>query len=429
MTASDRGSDDTDDTDDGDGGVEDTPDDDRMAELCDLAADLVSIPTENPPGGESPAAEFVCDWFHDAGIDAELIAEPDPDRLQVGARVGPEDPAGKTVVLNGHLDVVPAGDPEAWARDPYGGVVENGRLYGRGSADMKTGLALAMLVARDLAPAIRDGERSGSIVVHAAMGEETADPGTRTLLDRGYDGDVGIVLEPTNFRVATSTKGLVVYRVTVHGEATHASQPDAGVNAIDGARAVLDAIDDYDADLRSRGESLCGGAFATATEIEAGTGSNLAVIPDRASIVLDRRVLPGEDVAAVDTEVEALLDAVDAPGATVEATRIQTYASSEVPTDHPIATALRDRSINALGTTGERAPDGDVAAAGPDLAAPWGIEAATDARNFVNDAGIPAVTWGPGDLDQAHTVDESIALADAAIAHDVLEAVVDDWIA
>nr|WP_245809967.1 M20/M25/M40 family metallo-hydrolase [Halorubrum vacuolatum] len=417
------------DGDDGDRDGDEIPDADRVAELGDLAADLVAIPTENPPGGESPAAGFVHEWFLETGIDAELIAEPDPDRLQVGARVGPADPAGDTVVLNGHLDVVPADDPDAWSVDPYGGIVENGRLYGRGSADMKTGLALAMLVARDLAPAIRDGDRSGAIVVHAAMGEETADPGTRTLLERGYDGDVGIVLEPTNFRVATSTKGLAVYRVTIHGEASHASQPDAGVNAIDGARAVLEAIDDYDADLRSRDDSLCGGAFATATEMEAGTGSNLAVIPDRATLVLDRRVLPGEDVAAVDAEVEALLDAVDVPGATVEATRIQTYASSEIPVDHPIATALRDRSIDAVGATGERAPDGDVAAAGPDLAAPWGMEAATDARNFVNDAGIPAVTWGPGDLDQAHTVDESIALADAAIARDVLEAVVDDWIA
>lgn len=399
---------------------------DRMAELRNLAADLVRIPSENPPGGESPVAEFVHEWFTEAGIDAELLAEPDPDRLQVGARVGPPDPAGDTVVLNGHLDVVPAGDPDAWSVDPYGGVVEDGRLYGRGSADMKTGVALSMLVARDLAPAIREGDLAGSVVVHAAMGEETADPGTRTLLERGYDGDYGIVLEPTNFRVATSTKGLVVYRLTVHGEATHASQPDAGVNAIDAARTVLDAIDEYDADLRARDGSLCGGAFATATEIEAGTGSNLAVVPDRASLILDRRVLPGESLEAVDAEVEALIDRVADAGVEAEATRIQTYASSEIPVDHPLAAALRDRSVEAVGSDGDRASEGDVFGA---VAEPWGIEAATDARNFVNDAEIPAVTWGPGDLDQAHTVDESIHLADAALAREVLTDVVRDLVA
>ncbi len=375
-------------------------------ELAELARDLVRIPTENPPGNEGAAAEFVYDWFREQGIEATLLEEPDPDRQQVGARVGE---GGPTVVLNGHLDVVPAGDPEAWTADPYAGTIEDGRLYGRGSADMKTGVALAMLVARDLAPEIRSGELSGSVVVHAAMGEETADPGTLTLLERGFDGDYGIVLEPTDFRVATSTKGLSVYRIVVEGVATHASQPDAGTNAIDEARPLLDAIGEYDAELRDRGGSLCGGAFATVTEIEAGTGSNLAVVPDRAEVVLDRRVLPGEDPDAIDAEVEALLERVrEERGVETTWTRIQTYASSSIPIDHPLATSLRDRSVEAVGG------DGGVGE-------PWGIEAATDARNFVNDAGIPAVTWGPGDLDQAHTVDESIDLADAEIARGVLE--------
>lgn len=385
----------------------------RSAELEDLARDLVRIPTENPPGNEGAAAEFVYDWFREVGIDATLVEEPDPDRPQVGARVGD---GGPTVVLNGHLDVVPAGDPGAWSADPYEGVVEDGRLYGRGSADMKTGVAIAMLVARDLAPDIRSGELSGSVVVHAAMGEETADPGTRTLLERGFDGDYGIVLEPTDFRVATSTKGLSVYRVAVEGTATHASQPDAGTNAIDEVRPLLDAIDEYDAELRAREGSLCGGAFATVTEIEAGTDSNLAVIPDRAELVLDRRVLPGEEPDAVDAEVEALLERVrEEHGVETSWTRIQTYASSSIPVDHPLATSLRDRSIEAVG-------------AGGDVSDPWGIEAATDARNFVNDAGIPAVTWGPGDLDQAHTVDESIDLGAAEIARNVLEDVVREFL-
>ena len=384
----------------------------RRAELEELVRQLVRIPTENPPGDEAPAAAFVHDWLREAGIDATLVEEPDPERPQVGARVGE---GGPTAVLNGHLDVVPAGDPEAWTVDPYEGVVADDRLYGRGSADMKAGVALAMLVARDVAPAIRAGDLSGSVVVHAAMGEETADPGTRTLLERGFDGEYGIVLEPTNLRVATSSKGLSVYRIDVDGVATHASQPDAGSNAIDAVRPVLDAIDAYDASLRERDGSLCGNGFATVTEIEAGTGSNLAVVPDRATIVLDRRVLPGEEPTAVDEEVDALLDRVAADhGVETRWTRIQTYASSSIPVDHPLATTLRERSTAAVGSTVDE---------------PWGIEAATDARNFVNDADIPAVTWGPGDLDEAHTVDESIDLGDAALARTVLEDVVCDLIA
>lgn len=376
------------------------------SDLGELARELVRIPTENPPGGEGPGAKFVHEWFHDAGIDATLVEEPDPDRPQVAARVGEGEP---TVVLNGHVDVVPAG--EGWSVDPYGGVVRDGRLYGRGSADMKTGLAVAMLLARDLAPEIRGGDLPGSVVVHAAMGEETADPGTRTLLERGYDGDFGIVLEPTDFRVATSTKGLAVYRLEVRGEATHASQPDGGTNAVDELRPVLDAVDVYDSEVRSRPESLCGRALATVTEVEAGTDTNLAVVPDRGTLVLDRRVLPGESVEAVDDEVDSLVGKLRAGGVDVAWTRIQTYASSSIPTDHHLASRLRERSVEAVGS---------------EVAEPWGIEAATDARNFVNDAGIPAVTWGPGSLEQAHTVDESIALADAETGRAILERTVRD---
>jgi len=274
---------------------------------------------------------------------------------------------------------------------------------------MKTGLAVAMRAAVDLAPERRDGNLLGSVVVHAAMGEETGDPGTKTLLARGYGGDVGIVLEPTDFRVATSTRGLAVYRIVVRGKATHASQPDAGTNAIGGARRVLNAVEAHDADLRDRRGSLCGGARATVTAVESGTGSNPAVVPDRAEVVLDRRVRPDESIPAVDNEVDTLLDRLARENG-IDATRerIQTYAPSSVPTDHPLATCLRERSVGAVGSGGG-------------VGEPWGIEAATDARNFVNDAGTPAVTWGPGRLDEAHTVDESIDLGDAETGRRILE--------
>lgn len=387
------------------------PTDSEAAEaIGSLAAALVEIPSENPPGNERPAARFVHEWLTREGITAELIEEPDPDRPQVAARVGTA--AGPTVVLNGHLDVVPAGDRDRWSVDPYGGTIEDGRLYGRGSADMKTGLAIAMCLLRELAPELRNGALPGSVVFHAAMGEETADPGTKTLLERGYGGDYGIVLEPTSFRVATSTMGLAVYRLTVHGESTHASQPDTGENPIDAARPLLAAIDDYDRELQRRDTTLAGAARATVTEFESGVGSNLGVIPDTATLVLDRRVPPGESIDAVDSEVHALLDRVQTEhgvDATIE--RIQTYESSSISTDHSLARLLQERSVEAVGPAGG-------------VAEPWGIEAATDARNFVNDADIPAVTWGPGRLEEAHTADESISLADAAIGREVLTNVV-----
>ena len=364
-------------------------------DLPALAATLVRIESENPPGNERACAEYVFDWFDHHGIDATLVSDPDPDRPQVGARVGSGSPI---LVLNGHLDVVPAGDPDEWTDGPYDGVVRDGRLYGRGSVDMKTGVALAMLASHRLRPEIEDGSLDGSLVVHAAMGEETADPGTKALLEAGFDGDFGVVLEPTRCRVATSAKGLAWYEIGWPGRSGHASRPDEAQNPIDRLPLVLEALVAYDERLRERRDDLCGRAYATVTQTIAGAATNRAVIPDRVSITLDRRVLPGETIAAVDDEIRALVADLDREHA-LDATwrRDETYASAEIPVDHPLAEVFRNHSAAVADVPPE----------------PYGIEASTDVRNFVNDADVPAITWGPGSLEQAHTVDEYVDL-DAA---------------
>lgn len=370
--------------------------------LVELIRDLVRIESENPPGEEGPCARFVRDWFRERDVDAELVSGPAADRPGVGVRVGEGDP---TVVLNGHLDVVPAGDESGWRYPPYGAVVEDGRIYGRGSADMKAGLAVGMVAALAVRDAVAAGTVAGTVVFHAAAGEETGEPGTRRLLEAGYDGDYGVVLEPTDFRVATSAKGLVCYEIRVRGEPSHASRPDQGRNAVLEAHPVVDAIRAYDARLREREDPLVGRAYANITRFEAGTESNLGVLPEAATLVLDRRVLPGESIAEVRSEVEAMLDTVaDEHGAETDVTEVQRYEPASVPTDCELATVLREHS-------------GTVADASAD---PWGIEAATDVRNLVNDAGMEAVTWGPGSLAQAHTRDEYVEVADVTAGLDAL---------
>ncbi|WP_121820269.1 M20 family metallopeptidase [Halostella salina] len=364
----------------------------RRERLERLLADMVAIETENPPGNEGELARFVVDWFAERGIDASLVFEPDADRPQAAARVGDGDP---TVVLNGHLDVVPVDDPDAWTHDPYDPTVEDGRMYGRGAVDMKAGLAIAMLVAADLQDDLDSGALDGSVVVHAAIGEETGVPGTETLLEQGYDGDYGVVLEPTGMRTATSAKGLGWYEVIVGGEASHASRPDQGSNAVRNAEPVLDAVAAYDAELRERSDDLVGSAYATVTDFEAGVGSNRGILPETARFTLDRRVLPDESIETVDREVDDMLAAVQREHSVdVEWERDTTYESAAVPVDSPLAETFRAHSA-------------DIAGVAPE---PFGIKAATDVRNFVNDAGMEAVTWGPGSLAQAHTVDEFVEL-------------------
>ncbi|WP_227134308.1 M20 family metallopeptidase [Halorubellus salinus] len=425
-----------------DGGV---TDDAYPTDLVALARELVRIPSENPPGEERAVAEYVVEWARAHDLDAELLDTPGyPERPNAVVAVGdcPRDGEGDrgddatdgdapTLVLNGHTDVVPAGDPEEWTRGPYAADVARERdadgrerevLYGRGSADMKTGLALALVTANAFAERFEHGGVDGApddgaldggalddaaLVVHAAAGEETGIPGTRTCIEEGYGGDYALVLEPTDLRVATSAKGVVTYRVTVRGESTHASHPDEGANAIDAARRLFDRVDAYDAALREREDDLVGRGYASVTSVEAGTSGNMGVIPGACEFLLDRRVLPGESIEDVDAEVDDLLAAA-AREDDVDASRetVQYYESASVPSDHALAALVRAE-------TGDRAPSD-----------PWGMTAATDAREFVA-AGIPAVVWGPGSLSQAHTVDEHVSLDEARDAQGVLESVVE----
>ena len=369
-------------------------------ELEDIIKDLVQIETENPPGNERLCSEYIIDWFEERNIDAELIEKPYSDRPQVGVRIGNESP---TIVLNGHIDVVPAGDIEQWDHDPYSAAVEDGKLYGRGSVDMKTGVAVGMLTTASLADEIRSGDVDGSIVFQAAIGEETAEPGTKTLLEEGYDGDYGVVLEPTEMRTATSEKGLAWYEITVSGDPSHASRPDQGTNAIQSAQPVLDALNDYDTEVRTREDDLVGQAYSTVTMFEAGTKEN--VVPEQATITIDRRFLPSEDIENIDDEISNLLSEVAATNDIgVSWERIRTYESAAIEENSPLAEVFRRHSAE----TGDAPTDS------------WGINASTDVRNLVNDANIEAITWGPGDISQAHTYDEHIELSDAMIAFDVL---------
>ncbi|WP_409348425.1 M20 family metallopeptidase [Natronorarus salvus] len=371
--------------------------------IRELLSDLVRVETENPPGNEAACSERIVEWFGEREIDAKLVPDPYEERPQAVATVGEGEP---TLVLNGHVDVVPAGDRSQWSHDPYGAEIDGDRLYGRGAVDMKAGVAAGMVATARLAEEIRSGALGGSIVFQAAIGEETAEPGTKRLLELGYGGEYGVVLEPTGLRTATSEKGLAWYEITVEGDPSHASRPDRGSNAIRNAQPVLDALDRYDRRVREREDDLVGRAYATVTEFDAGTKEN--VVPERASITLDRRFLPTESAETVDREIDDLLSGLErAYGIETDWRRTRTYESAEIPVDSPLAETVRERSREVAGVDDE----------------PWGIQASTDVRNFVNDAGIEAVTWGPGDIDEAHTYDESVDLTEVETAVEVLEAV------
>lgn len=352
-------------------------------EAAQLVAELVSIDSQNPPGRERAVAEFVHETLTGWGIDAELVQEPFPDRPQVVARVGEgRDDAG-TLVLNGHLDVVPPGDLEEWTRDPFGGEIEDGRVYGRGASDMKSGVAAAMLAGRSAAR----GDLAGELILTFAVGEETSEPGTKTLVE-GLEADYGVVLEPTELVVDTAGKGLAWYTATVSGESCHASGPELGKNALAGLLAIENDLAAYQDRIGERTHELLGRSLCTPTVARAGGKEN--VIPARAKLRFDRRFLPSESVEAIDAEMDTLFDPVREQGFDVDVERTRTYDVAEIPTDARVAEVFRRHSSDVAGVD----------------TAPHGKQASTDQRNLVNDAGIPAIIWGPGTPPQCHTADE-----------------------
>jgi succinyl-diaminopimelate desuccinylase len=384
-----------------------TREDPERQDLEALVSDLVSIETENPPGNEQPGSEFVRDWFRDRDVDAQLVHDPFEDRPQVVAEVGEGEP---TVVLNGHIDVFPAGDRSRWTHDPYGGEIEDGQLYGRGSVDMKTGVALGMLATARAQARDEKGELDGRVLMHLAVGEESGEPGTQRLVERGNVGDYGVVLEPTSMVSYTSTKGLAWYRITVSGEPSHAAYPDQGDNAILHALPVFEALQGYDERVRERVHPFCGREYASITQLNAGTKEN--VIPESTDIVVDRRFSPDRSIEDVDAEIEELLaDVAEAHDVDVEWERTRLYESAETDPDNVAAEVFRERSSAAADVPTD----------------PAGSDWSCDFRNLVNEGDMThSIVWGPDDVTQAGTFDEHADLDEAETGLEVLTSAVDD---
>ncbi len=361
-------------------------------ELINLTRILIEIPTENPPGNEKPCTEYIEEWFEERNIDTTLVQEPYLDRPQLIARIGDGSP---NIVLNGHIDVVPAGDHSEWKHSPFKAEEKDGKIYGRGACDMKSNVALAMVLALVLKDRFRDGELEGSLTVQIAIGEETGEPGTKKLLEIDDGGDFGVVMEPTSMKTATSEKGLAWYEIEVEGKSSHASRPEEGINPIISARPLLKRLEEYDEEIKEKSHDLVGKPHSTITKFKAGTKEN--VIPEKATITLDRRFLPGESISDVDEEInEILKDFSETHGIETTWERTKTYEPAEADEDNQLVKTFRKYSKQIGGVPDES----------------YGTKFSSDFRNFVNDSDIQAITWGPHDPDLAHTIDEYVRIED-----------------
>lgn len=360
--------------------------------IAGILADLVRIPSTNPGAYESDAARRVLEYFRDTPVEAELV-ESLPGRHSVGAILrGRGD--GPRLILNGHLDTVPIDNEAEWTTDPFGAEVRDGFMYGRGTCDMKGGLAVQIGVAHHLAT--RLDRLEGSLVLHFAAGEERAEPGTLSLLEAGYTGDFGIVTEPTELRIAAATRGLLPLRIRLQGRSIHASRSHLGVNPTWGLLWVLQALEGYRDHVEQRDHHLLGAGSCTPTVVQGGVTPN--AVSDSVELFVDRRLVPGETIEAEVQEMTERILAARPAGSEVGvdvSVAYNRFEPAEIPVDSPLVRRL-SRSVERV--TG--AP-GDV----------YGAPFSSDVRNLVNDAGIEAVNFGPGNVAECHCADERVALS------------------
>ncbi len=362
--------------------------------VVELADELISRPTPNPPGNEGKLVEYLIDRLESSPIAFELeTTKVKPDRPNLIARAG--DPAAGSLMLTGHMDTVPA-NADDWRTDPYELHREGDRLVGRGTSDMKCALAAKILAAEAY---LGGDDPIGEIVLAFVVDEERGGSGTQALVKDGIDVDGAILGEPTNVNVGVAHKGAARYDITVRGENAHSGRPDKGVNAISKMQRVLRRLEELDEEMRGvRHELLTPGSSVTTTEISGGLAPN--VIPAEASITVDWRFLPGmaTDATWYDRRIEEMLDGLYLNGEPidVEIDRWDFGRAVESPQNSDIVTAVKD-AAREVGLSGETV----------------GFNAGTDARYLVHDAGVPTVLFGPGDIEQdAHTVDESITVDD-----------------
>ena len=387
---------------------------------------------ETTAGNEAPAQEWFRERLEAFGFETyEWVAEPaqlaahpsfpdDPaaietaDRPSVAGVLEFGDPdAGPTLVLNGHVDVVPAGRESGWSASPFEPRWDGDRLTARGAADMKSGLATCVFVARQLAETATGLD--GRLVVESVVGEEEGGIGAATAaLSNPYpfDRDAAIVAEPTELRPITATEGSLMARLRLEGRSAHAATPWHGESVLPHFERIRRAFMQLEAERGERVSHPLYEEFPTPWPVCFGTveaGSWASTVPDELVAEIRIGVAPGETVDEVEREFEARLASVVADEPWLEANppaferfSIQ-FEAAETDPDEPVVGAVQSA----------------MAEVGLEGTAPRGATYGADSRHYVA-AGIPTVVFGPGSVQQAHFPDETIDWAEVLTAGETI---------
>lgn len=385
--------------------------------LVETLSDLVSLPSVNPMGRPLAGPEFferrVTDYlerlFDRLGLPWQRQTI-EPQRDNIVARLDGRVPAaegGQLILFEAHQDTVPV---DGMTIEPWTPVVRDGRIYGRGSCDIKGGMTAMLGALVRLADERPPG--MPTVVMACTVNEEHGYSGASALPRLWEAGacsivprrpDAAVVAEPTSLQVVIAHKGAVRWRVRTRGRAAHSSQPHRGDNALYKMGRVLAALEAYARDVATSvpAHRLCGRATLSVGTIQGGLSVN--TVPDVCTIEIDRRLLPGEQAQEAYRQV---IDFVNRqPGIDFVVEHEEPYLKG-TPLAADGNSALADRLLGVVR---------ELFGAGDKIGVSYGTDAATIAA-----AGVPSVVFGPGSIDQAHTADEWLALDELARASQAL---------
>ena len=378
---------------------------------------LVQVPTDTPPGNNAPHAERTAELLAGFGLQAEKHAVPEAEVKAAGLQSITNlivrrayAAGGRTIALNAHGDVVPPG--EGWTHDPYGGEIVDGKIYGRATAVSKGDFASFTFAVRALEALQAAGAPlKGNVELHFTYDEEFGgEMGPGWLLKNGLTKPDLMIAAGFSYEVVTAHNGCLQMEVTVHGKMAHAAIPDTGIDALQGAVVILNALYAQNLKYKQVTSKVPGiqHPYLNVGRIEGGTNTN--VVPGKVSLKLDRRMIPEEDPVAVEADIRRVIAeaAASFPGITVDIRRILLARSLKpLAGNQPLVDAIQKHGQALFGQP--------IPAMGTPLY--------TDVRLY-GEAGIPGVIYGAGPRSvlesHAKRADERLDLEDLRRATKVI---------
>ncbi len=368
----------------------------QQHELLELLCALIRHKSENPPGEEQLVAEFIYHYFQQENIDVEL-QEVAPGRPNVIAHLKGTG-VGKRLLFNGHIDVVPCGS--GWSSEPFEPLIKDDKVFGRGAADMKSGVA-AMMYAATLLKRNQD-KFSGDLTLVFNVDEERINLGMLHYIKNGISADYAIIGEPTSLDVCIAHKGVSRYNLSTKGTAGHAAKTRYPDSAIVKMSKILPALEQHRLSVEDIEHSLLGNASMIITTINGGTAPN--IVPQHCDIEIDRRLVPGEDQQEIAQKIHrAIAEYNDGEQIEYDLNNYLFIPASDIPADHELTAAALD--------TVSKFTQRD--------ALPQIFEATCEAPFFSVTSNIPTLILGPGGLAQAHIKDEFVEISELNLAAEI----------